>query len=146
MRHHSWAAAAAGVLAAAALLAPGLAAAPEPAPQGPALPSVKWKLEGMNKGPFELLTATPDPQNNAVQFVINFTRDVRLSELLDWESGGGPIVFRFLDKDGVVIRTVKPRLDGELIPEKGAHIRLVLPLPDQGILDRTLTIVAHPVL
>jgi hypothetical protein len=143
MRRHSWAA---GVLAVAAVLAPGFAAAQAPVPQGPALPAVKWKLEGMNKGPFELLTATPDSPNNAVEFVINFTRDIRLAELLDWESGGGPVVFRFLDKDGVVIRTVKPRLDGELIPEKGIHIRLVLPLPDQRILDRTLTIVAHPVL
>ena len=49
------------------------------------------------------------------------SRQPELSELFDWEHRGGAVVFRFLDEDGVVMRTVRPQMEGELVAEKGGR-------------------------
>jgi hypothetical protein len=77
-----------------------------------------------------------------VRFLVEFARKPELSEMYDWERGGGPVVFRFRDEDGVVLRSVRPVQEGELVPEKGSRLRFVLPLPPENILAQTRSIVA----
>jgi hypothetical protein len=103
---------------------------------------VKWNLSRLQKAPFKLIKSTPDPRTGQVRFVVEFTRPPELSELFDWEHRGGPVVFRFLDADGVPIRSVKPRLEGEMVAEKGARFRLVLQMPDVKTLELTREIMA----
>jgi len=113
----------------------------EPASQPPG-EAVKWNLDRLRKEPFKLIKATPDPSGRGVRFLIEFTRRPELTELFDWEHRGGPVVFRFVDADGVVIRTVKPQVDGELIAEKGARLRLILPMPDDQVMSFIHSILA----
>jgi hypothetical protein len=129
-------------LVAAVVLSPQARAWQVPTSVNKAEEMVKWSLERMHKEPFKLIKATPDPVQGQVRFVIEFTRRPELAETFDWEHRGGPVVFRFLDEDGVVMRTVKPVLDGELLAEKGARMRLVLQMPDPRVLERTRSIVA----
>jgi hypothetical protein len=89
-----------------------------------------------------LLKATPDAQKGQVRFLLEFTRAPSANELYEWEHNGGAIQFRFLDEDGVVIRSVKPLWDGELIYKPGARIRLILALPDDKVLAQTRAVVA----
>jgi hypothetical protein len=140
MRHHL--AAVVGSLVAAVLLAPGLSPGQGPAAPGAAAEAIKWDLKRLNQEPFKLIRATPDPQGGQVRFVLELTRPARLGELFDWERAGGPAVFRFLDEDGVVLKTIKPRLEGEMVPNQGARIRLLLSLPDEKILELTRSVVA----
>jgi hypothetical protein len=128
------------VLAVLTLIAPGIAAGQTPKTPESVPEQVQWKLERLHKEPFRLIKATPDPATGQVRFLIEFTRNLELAELFDWEQRGGPVVFRFLDADGVVIRTVKPRLEGEVIANKGTRIRLVLQLPDERTLSLTRSI------
>ena len=138
MTHHL-SAAAVGCLAA-LLLAAGQSAGEEPKVKGPASDTVTWKLDRLSQEPFRLLKATPDPAGSQVRFLIEFTRPITLAEEIDWQRGEGPILFRFLDADGVAMKTVKPLWEGEWIPRKGARLRIVLPMPDQRILALTETI------
>jgi hypothetical protein len=103
---------------------------------------VKWNLERLNKDPFKLIKATPDPLHRQVRFVVEFERRPELSEMYDWEHRGGPLVFRFQDEDGIVLKTVRPTQEGEFIPEKGVRIRFVLQMPDEQTLARTRSVKA----
>jgi hypothetical protein len=103
---------------------------------------LRWHLDRLNKEPFKLIKATPDPEKGQVRVVIEFTRTPSVTEMYDWEHSGGPIVFRFLDEDGVVLRSVTPKLDGEMVGKAGTRFRLLLPLPDEKILARSRSIVA----
>jgi hypothetical protein len=128
------------------LLTLGLAGAVYARPQqspGVDNEQIKWDLKRLHEDPFKLIKATPDPAAGRVRFVIEFTRAPELAELFDWEHRGGPVTFRFSDSDGVVIRTVKPVLEGELVPEKGGRIRLILPMPDSRTLEATRSITAN---
>jgi len=124
------------------LFVPVASAREEPNVPGTAPEMVKWNLIRLHKDPFKLIKATPDPVRGQVRFLIEFTRPPELSELFDWEHRGGAVNFRFLDEDGVVMRTIKPQLEGELVAEKGARIRLVLPMPDPRTLELTRSITA----
>jgi hypothetical protein len=119
----------------------GIVAGQAPPPVPDKAEQVKWNLKRLHEAPFKLIKATPD-EAGQVRFLVEFTRKPELAELFDWEHRGGPVVFRFLDADGIVMRTVKPRLDGELISEKGARIRLILQLPDPRTLELTHGITA----
>ncbi len=131
-----------GALTAAAALAPRVMGRLDPAAVGEGSAVVKWNLEALNKAPFKLVKATPDPVRRQVRFLVEFTRKPELSELYDWERGGGPVVFRFRDEDGVVLRTVRPVQEGELVPEKGSRLRFLLPLPPENVLALTHSVVA----
>src|SRR5438067_1082287 len=109
--------AALGALGIAVLVAGPLPADDKPGNKTP--DALKWNLERLSKEPFKLVKATPDPEKGLVRFVVEFAQTPEPSELLSWEQSGGPVLFRFLDEDGIVIRTVKPRLEGEFIPKKG---------------------------
>jgi hypothetical protein len=102
----------------------------------------KWDLAHLDQDPVKLIRATLNPQRGQVWFVLEFTRPPTPTELYDWERAGGPAVFRFLDADGVVLRTVKPRLEGELLPRKGARMRLLLTMPEERTLAATRSVVA----
>jgi hypothetical protein len=104
---------------------------------------IKWNLDRLNKNPFKLIKSAPDPQRGQVRFVVELTRRPELTEIFDWENRGGPVVFRFRDDDGIILRTVKPRPEGESVAEKGARFRLVLLMPDQETLNRTRSITAE---
>jgi hypothetical protein len=106
----------------------------------PASDMVQWKLDRFHKDPFKLIKSVPDPRTGQVRFLVEFTRRPELSETFDWEQRGGPVVFRFLDEDGVIMRTVKPRIEGQMVPEKGTRVRLILQMPDQETLDLTRSI------
>jgi hypothetical protein len=129
----------------------GLAGPPPPvtpAQKGPDVPGdapelVKWNLDRLRQEPFKLIKATPDPQTGQVRFLVEFTRRPELAEMFDWEHRGAPVLFRFQDEDGVVLRTIKPRLEGELISEKGARFRLILQMPEEQLLIHTYTIKAE---
>jgi hypothetical protein len=131
------------------LLGPARCAEPVPAPTPApvdtkgALPAVKWELDPLNKEPFKLIKATPDTRGSQVRFLIEFTRPPTPSEQFDWERHNGAVVFRFLDEDGLVIRSVLPRWEGEFVPKKGARLALVLPMPDEKTLQRTRSVVAE---
>jgi hypothetical protein len=99
-------------------------------------------LDRLQKEPFKLIRMDVDRPSGQVRFLIEFSRKPELAELFDWEHRGGPVVFRFLDEDGVVMRTARTRLEGELVAEKGARIRLILQLPDRVILEHTRAVVA----
>jgi hypothetical protein len=132
--------AAVAIVAAAALLAPKAMAWQVPKAQQNLPEQVQWNLGHLQQDPFKLIKAAPDPRTGQVRFLIEFTRHIELAELFDWEQRGCPVVFRFLDADGVIIRTVKPRLEGEVLPNKGARIRLVLQMPDERTLASTRAI------
>jgi len=142
MRGYLFAIAAAGALMLAPQLAPRVSAGEGPTTPAPAQEMIKWDLAHLNQDPLKLVSATPDPQRGIVRFVLEFTRAPMPTELYDWEKVGGPAVFRFLDADGVALRTVKPQLDGELVPKQGARMRLLLRMPDERILAATRTVVA----
>jgi len=131
------------------LLAPARCADPAPAPfQTPvstngSLPVVKWELDLLNKEPFKLIKATPDARGTQVRFIVEFTRPPTLSEQYDWERHNGAIVFRFLDEDGLIIRSIQPHWEGEYVPKKGVRLALVLPMPDEKTLMRTRSVVAE---
>jgi hypothetical protein len=142
MNRHFCAVSAVSILALGQVLS--LAAArQEPAPSATAPALVKWNLDRLRKEPFKLIKATPDAGGTQVRLLLEFTRTPQLSELFDWEHSGGPVIFRFADEDGVVLRTIKPRLDGEFIAEKGARFRLILPMPDQQTLELVHSISAE---
>jgi hypothetical protein len=126
---------------AAVLLTPGRSAGQPPVT--PNLPEVKWELDRLNQEPFKLIKATPDAHGAQVRFVIEFTRPPRPTEQLDWERHNGAVVFRFLDEDGIVIRSVQPSWEGEFVPKKGARMALVLPMPNEKTLMRTYKVVAE---
>ena len=146
MTHRLPASSIAGFCAFLALIAAGFVPAAsgrqEPKVPGAAPELVKWNLVRLHKEPFKLIKATPDPVRGQVRFLIEFSRQPELSELFDWEHRGGAVVFRFLDEDGVVMRTVRPQMEGELVAEKGGRIRLVLPMPDLKTLELTRSITA----
>jgi hypothetical protein len=129
-------------LIAAGSLIPSADARQEPKVPGAAPDMVKWNLVRLHKEPFKLIKATPDPVRGQVRFLVEFTRRPELSELFDWEHRGGAVVFRFLDEDGVVMRTVRPQMEGEFVAEKGGRIRLVLQMPDVRTLEQTRSITA----
>jgi hypothetical protein len=131
-----------GILAATAALTPRAVGRQDPRAAVESADVVKWNLEVLNKAPFRLIKATPDPVRRQVRFLVEFVRKPELSEMYDWERGGGPVVFRFRDEDGVVLRSVRPIQEGELVPEKGSRLRFVLPLPPENILAQTRSIVA----
>jgi hypothetical protein len=135
----------ASALFAAMLISPAMSAASWPPLHFPAAPpdQLKWNVERLHHDPFKLIKAVPDPDKGQVQFVLEFTRAPSLTELYDWERAGGPLVFRFLDEDGVVLKSVKPKLDGEMLAKTGARFRLLLPLPDETILARTRSVAAE---
>lgn len=135
--------AAVAALAAAAAAAPREASAPAPASAGKAPEQVKWELGRLSQEPFRLLKATPDPERGRVQFLLEFTRPPVPSEEYALERGGGAFVFRFLDEDGVVLKTVVPQVEGEIVARQGARFRVVLTMPDQRTLARTRFIVAE---
>ena len=130
-------------LLAAVLLGQGQSPAQVPPAIGDSLPEVKWDLDVLKREPFMLIKATPDPRGTQVRFIIEFTRPPTFSEQYYWERQNGAVVFRFLDEDGLVIRSVQPTWQGEFIPKKGARLALVLPMPDQQTLRRTRTVVAE---
>jgi hypothetical protein len=105
--------------------------------------ALKWKLERLNHDPFRLIKATPDPEKGQVRFVVELTQDPGTIDVYKWTHGSAPAVFRFLDEDGVAIKTVEPKVEGELIPQKGARLRLVLPMPDEKTLEKTQAVVAY---
>ncbi len=136
------------VAAIASLVAAGLLASRSPAEEGQATPrkppeAVKWDLDKLSQEPIKLIKATPVPQKGQVQFLLEFTRPPSPSELFDWEQHGGPVMFRFLDEDKVVLGSVKPRWEGELVPKKGWRMRLVLSMPDERILAATRSVTAE---
>jgi hypothetical protein len=143
MKHYLFAVAAWGALTVAAPFVPAAVADQNPSTPAETPEMIQWDLKRLNKEPFNLIRATPDPQAAQVRLVLEFTRPPTPTELYDWERAGGPAVFRFLDEDGVPIRTVKPQLEGELVPQKGARMRLLLPMPDLRILALTHKIVAE---
>lgn len=126
---------------AAGLLPPGRCA--DPTPASPNLPQVKWELDRLNQEPFKLIKATPDPRGTQVRFVLEFTRAPRPSEQLDWERHNGAVIFRFLDEDGIVIRSVQPNWEGDFVPKKGARMALLLSMPDERTLRRTRSVVVE---
>jgi hypothetical protein len=128
-------------LAATALAAPREAAKPAPAGQAP--DQVKWDLGRLSQEPFRLLKATPDARRGQVRFLMEFTRPPKPSEQYALEKGGGPFVFRFLDADGVVLKTVAPQVEGEIVAQTGARFRVLLTMPDQRTLDATRSIMAE---
>jgi hypothetical protein len=113
-------------------------------PRQSAAPSdqLKWNLERLSNDPFKLVKATPDPESGQVRFVLEFTRSPSLTELYHWQLAGGPLVFRFLDEDGVVLKSVVAKLDGEMVAKSGRRIRLLLPLPDEKTLALTRSVAA----
>jgi hypothetical protein len=124
-------------------LAARLPAEEPPTPLAVSSDALKWNLDRLSKDPFKLIKATPDAERGQVRVVLEFSRVPSLTELYDWERAGGPVVFRFLDEDGVVLRSVVPKLDGEMVRKSGARFRLLLPLPDEKILAATRSVVAE---
>jgi hypothetical protein len=119
-----------------------------PAQSGPAVPGdapelVKWNLDRLQQEPFKLIKATPDARTGQVRFVVEFTRRPELSEMFDWGNRKTLVIFRFRDEDGVTLRSMTPRLDGEMITEKGARFRLILQMPEEQVLSQTRSIVAE---
>jgi len=116
----------------------------EPGPTGKGEPgeAIKWDVTRLNQEPLKFLRATAEPQRGRVVFLVEFVRPPKASELYDWEKQGGPVLFRFLDPEGIVIRTVKPSGEGEFVPEKGAHMRIVLPMPEANVLAATRSVMA----
>jgi hypothetical protein len=123
--------------------APSRVPAPVPPNNNASLPPVKWELDALNREPFRLIKATPEARGTQVRFLIEFTRPPTLSEQYDWERHNGAVVFRFLDEDGLVLRSVQPSWQGEFVPKKGARMALVMPMPDERTLMRTRTVVAE---
>jgi hypothetical protein len=105
-------------------------------------PMVKWDLKVLNQEPFKLIRATPDPKKGSVCFLIEFSRIPTSNEIFDWEKGDGMAVFRFQDEDGVTIKSVKTKIEGEIIQKPGTRIRLLLPMPDAKTQEATWKIVA----
>jgi hypothetical protein len=104
--------------------------------------ALKWNLGRLSQEPLKLIKATPDAKKSQVGFVLEFSRDPGAIDVYNWTNGGVPAVFRFLDQDGVVLKTVRPKVEGELVPKKGSRIRLVLPMPDEKTLEKTYSVVA----
>jgi hypothetical protein len=136
---------AASALIAATLTAPAMSAAGWPPPHLPAAPpdQVKWNIERLHHDPFKLIKVVPDLDKGQVRIVLEFTRAPSITELYDWERAGGPLVFRFLDEDGVVLKSFIPKLDGEMLGKTGARFRLLLPLPDEKTLAQTRSVAAE---
>jgi hypothetical protein len=126
-----------------ALLAPAMSAGQAPVNTNGSLAAVKWDLDLLNHEPFKLIKATPDTRGTQVRFLIEFTRPPTFSEQYDWQRHNGAVVFRFLDEDGIIIRSVLPTWEGEFVPKKGVRLALVLPMPDERTLMRTRTVVAE---
>jgi hypothetical protein len=101
---------------------------------------INWNLQSLSQGPVKLVKAGVDPQTGQVRFLVEFTRPLKPSERLDWEHNP-PFQFRFLDADGVVLQTLQPRYEGQIVPKAGWRFRLVLPTPDQRLLALTRSIV-----
>src|SRR5262249_26612307 len=97
----------------------------------------------LNQEPFKVIKATPDPRGSQVRFIIEFTRAPTFTEQYDWERHNGAVTFRFLDDDGLIIRSVQPHWEGEFVPKKGVRMALVLPMPDEKTLLRTRSVVAE---
>jgi hypothetical protein len=119
------------------MVSPALADDPKPAKNASAPEAVVWKLDALNKEPLKLLKAVPDPAAGNVRFVVELTRPITFTEQLDWESDHGPVIFRFVDNDGVVVKSVKPRWEGEMIPKKGTRLRMILTMPSEKVLAQT---------
>jgi hypothetical protein len=143
-------AAAVGGLAA-ILLAPGVSLGQGPTVKGAAPDEVViWNktcnLDRLSQDPFKRIIqkeSVVDPTGPQVRFLVEFTRPITLAEAIDWQKADGPpVVFRFLDADGVVIQTVKPRWEGEMVSKKGSRLRIVLPMPEERTLALTRSIVA----
>jgi len=132
-----------GGIATLTLPAHSFAQGPPPAQFDISKNPVKWQLDRLSREPFRLIKATPDPEHGQVRLVIEFTRAPSFTELYDWERVGAPVVFRFLDEDGVSLRTIVPKVDGEIVRKEGTRFRLLLPLPDEKILARTRSVAAH---
>lgn len=141
MAQHRIGMAATGTVLGLLFLAAPLQAQEKPGNLNRALPAVTWDLKALNQPPFKLIKATADPKKNEVRFVVELTRPPSDYELLDWNQEG-MAVFRFLDEDGVTIKSVKARREGELVLRAGSRVRLVLPMPAKAIIDATWTIVA----
>ncbi len=120
------------------LLAPFLVLVPHAAAQRQKkAPAITWDLKRLDEDPVRLIKAVHGLAGGRTAFVVELTRTVnKPSEVLEWERGD-PFVFRFLDEDEVVLKTVRPQLDGELVREKGRRFRLVVSLPEERILART---------
>jgi len=125
-----------------ALFLPGVAFGQPGGSRSPAADVLKWNLERLNQEPMKLIKAAPDPQKAQVRFLVEFTRTPTSWEQFDWHQQGGPVVFRFLDEDGVVLKTVKTQWDGELLTKPGARMRIVLPMPDEKTLAATRAVIA----
>jgi len=104
---------------------------------------VKWELRKLDQDPFKLIKVTPNSRTGEVDFLLELTREAKPSELFDWEQRGGPVMFSFLDADGVVLQMAKPRWEGALLPKQGTRMRLVLRLPNENLLAATYTIKAE---
>jgi hypothetical protein len=106
--------------------------------------TVQWDLKRLNQEPFKLVKTTPDPERGQVSFVVELVRMPTVAEqLYDWAQGDGPVIFRFKDRDGVVIRSVKAKLEGEVIPKVGCRLRLLLQMPEERITSLTQSIIAE---
>ncbi len=103
-----------------------------------------WDVRVMDQDPVQLLKAAYDEKANAATFLLEFRRDLRPIDI-EWKSDNWrrdgdrvpPFWFRFVDQDGVVIRTEQARFDGEMIEKKGRRMRVFLNLPSKEILART---------
>ncbi len=110
-----------------------------------------WDLRALDKDPVHLLKAAFNEKANAVTFLLEFRRDLRAVDL-EWKSDTWrpdgdrypPFWFRFVDEDGVVLRTEQAHFDGEMIEQKGRRMRVFLKLPSKDIMARTKHILIDP--
>jgi hypothetical protein len=140
MGHRFSAVLALGAVAVAALLASGSWGDEPKGKEKPPEP-IKWDLKRLNQEPFKLIKSKPDFEHRQVMFLVEFTRPPTPTEQFDWQQSG-PVVFRFLDADGVILGSVKPQWLGEFVPRAGTRLRLILPLPNDQTIDATHTIAA----
>jgi hypothetical protein len=126
----------------AALLVPAPSWGDEPKGKEKPPAPIRWDLKRLDQPPFKLIKVRPDFEHRQVAFLVEFTRPPTPSEEFDWRQSG-PVVFRFLDADGVILGTVKPHWLGEFVPKAGTRLRLILPLPNDQVLDATHTIAAE---
>jgi hypothetical protein len=106
-----------------------------------------WDLSVMDKDPVHLIKADYDQKANAVTFLLEFRRDLAPFDI-EWKSDTWrrdgdrfpPFWFRFVDADGVVIRTEQARFDGEMVEKKGRRMRVFLELPSRDIMSRTKSV------
>jgi hypothetical protein len=113
------------------------------------LGNTAWDLKIFDLDPVRFVKATYDPEKQAVKFVLEFSRDLRPADF-EWDKNTPPYTIRFLDADGVALKSFTAHYEGDVIRRQGRRFRLLLDMPNamtdaraKGILEKTRIVVVE---